>query len=154
MTDTFDDFVQPAAPGNPVEWATLRGHLLVMQVLEAIDHVPTVHTAPGEKSPAVRVNLYVLDGPHAGEDHDNTLVFGVALRGQLAPNVGRKVIGRLSQGQASPGKSAPWLLAQATDADMAAAREWASRRSMVNAAPPAGNAYGSPIPSHGAQAPF
>lgn len=131
---TFDDFVQPAAPGNPVEWATLKGSLLVMEVLEAIDHIPTVHTMAGEKTPAVRVNLYVLDGPHQGQDRDGALVFPKALQGQLTTNVGRKVIGRLSQGQATPGKSAPWLLAPATDADLAAARAWASQRSMVSAA--------------------
>jgi hypothetical protein len=105
-----------------------------------------MHTKAGEKTPAVRVNLYVLDGPHQGEDRDNTLVFGIALRGQLSPNVGRKVIGRLSQGQASQGKNAPWLLDQATDADLATARAWASQRTMTSAAPPA--------TGYSAQAPF
>lgn len=129
-----DDFVQPSS-ATGVEWATLKGSLLAFEVLSVEDHVPTVHTVAGEKSPAVKANVYVIDGPTAGEDHYGVLVFPKVLQGQLSGAVGRKVLGRLGQRPATPGKNAAWELASATAEDMAAARAWSARQSMTSAAP-------------------
>jgi hypothetical protein len=76
--------------------------------------IPTVH---GEAK-AIRANVVVLDGPNAGERHDDTLVFPKVLSSQLRPKIGEKVLGRLGQGQKKPGQSAPWILNEATEADV------------------------------------
>lgn len=125
MTD--DMFAQPAS-SSPLDLHALIGALLLIDVLSLEDHVPTVHTLPGEKTPAVRADVAVLDGPHAGEPHDGSLIFPRILQSQLKSNVGKKVLGRLRQGVAKPGKTAPWELAAATDADTAMARAWVARQ--------------------------
>lgn len=42
------------------------------------------------------------------------LWFNVALRNALKTKVGQKVLARIGQGTAKPGKSAPWILIDAT----------------------------------------
>lgn len=138
-----DEFVQPGAPGgDPLDLNALLGSLLVLEVKETIEHVNTVHTLPGEKTPAVRADVHVLDGSQQGLTREDALVFPRVLQGQLRGNVGKKVLGRLRKGQPTPGRSAPWELAPATQDDMQAAQRWAASRSMTSAAAP------------GAQAPF
>lgn len=135
---SFDEFVQPgAASGESFDLNPLIGSLLVFQVKELVDHVQTVHTLPGEKTPCVQADVYVLDGPHAGTERVDALVFPRGLQRQLRPHLGKKVLGRVRKGQAASGKSAPWELAPATEADLAAAQQWASRRTMVSATPAA-----------------
>jgi hypothetical protein len=49
------------------------------------------------------------------------LFFNVALKNSLKSKVGQKVLARIGQGTAKPGKSAPWILVDATgDADAVA----------------------------------
>jgi hypothetical protein len=42
------------------------------------------------------------------------LFFNVALKNALKAKVGQKVLARIGQGTAKPGKSAPWILNDAT----------------------------------------
>lgn len=136
-----DEFVQPSAPGgDPLDLNMFLGSLLVIDVSEVVDHIATVHTKPGEQTPAVRGDVHVVDGPHAGTTRKDALIFPRVMQGQLKGNVGKKVLGRLRRGTAKPGQSAPWELAPATEADMAAAREWASRRAFTPAASPSSEA--------------
>jgi hypothetical protein len=51
-------------------------------------------------------------------------VFPKVLASQLRSSVGGKVIGRLGQGIAKPGQSAPWTLNAATDADKETGRKY------------------------------
>jgi len=46
----------------------------------------------------------------------------VALRSALKPNIGKSVLARLGQGVAKPGKSAPWILIDATADEEAVAK--------------------------------
>lgn len=113
-------FADPASASG-VAWSDLQGKLLMFEVLGVEEHVPTVHTRPGEKNPAVRANLQVLDG--GGETYDDTLVFPKVLQSQLRSKVGQLVLGRLGQGAAKPGQSAPWKLEPATASDRQTAEE-------------------------------
>ncbi|KQP24315.1 hypothetical protein [Aeromicrobium sp. Leaf272] len=49
------------------------------------------------------------------------------LQSQLRGSVGQKVLGRLGQGNAKPGQSAPWLLNEATADDVAKAEQWVAQ---------------------------
>jgi len=64
------------------------------------------------------VNIVNLDDNTV---HNNVLFFNVALKNALKSKVGHKVLARIGQGTAKPGKSAPWILLDATnDADAVA----------------------------------
>lgn len=110
MTNPF------ATPGSTsgVDYAELNGSLLLIQPqsLEAC-----INTSLGTKE-AVRADIAVLDGPNAGAEHTDTLIFPRVLIGQLRSRIGQKVLGRLTQGAAKPGQNAPWILAEATPADV------------------------------------
>lgn len=111
-----DPFADPAE-STGLDYPDLMGSLLMFEVLGHEDHIPTVHTTPGEKNPAIRANVTVLDGKQAGKVYDDALVFPRVLIGQLRSRVGKVVLGRLGQGQAKAGKNPPWKLMPATDQD-------------------------------------
>jgi len=117
-------FATPAQPSEGLDLQGLRGSLLLLKVLFLEDHIPTVHTKPGEKSPAIRADVTVLDGPQAGKEYPDTLIFPKVLQSQLRSRIGQLVLGRLGQGQAKPGQTAPWKLDPATHADEQAAESW------------------------------
>lgn len=127
-----EEFAQPSM-STGIDLATISGSLLVVEVLSVEDHVPTVHTIAGEKSPAVKANVYVIDGAKQGEEFPGALLFPKVLQSQLKTNVGKKVLGRLRQGEKKPGKNAPWELAPATPDDVAAAQRWNATRGMTSA---------------------
>lgn len=132
-------FATPSAPSGGIDFKNYNGSLLLIDVLAVEAHVPTVHTKPGEQSPAVRANVAVIDGPGAGEKFDDTLIFPKILQSQTKAHVGEKVLGRLGQGVAKPGQSAPWQLAEATAADIAKAEAWVqanAKPTVTSAAPP------------------
>ena len=117
MTD--NPFAAPAASSG-IKWDVLKGALLLIEVLGIETEIPTVHGA----TDAVRANVTALDGPLAGDEYPNCLVFPRVLQGQLWSRVGAKVLGRLTQGTAKPGQSAPWLLAEGTEADIAVGKAY------------------------------
>lgn len=106
-------FAAPAAPGDGITWADLKGCLLL---IEPISVETDINTSYG-MSDAVRANVVVLDGEEKGERYDNTLVFPKLLQSQLSSKIGQKVLGRLGQGQQKPGQSPPWILSEATEQD-------------------------------------
>lgn len=116
MTDMFD------APGSAtgVKWEDLNGRLLLIQPLSEEKDIPTAFGSTN----AVRANVTVLDGPSAGEEFADTLIFPKVLQSQVKGNcgTGRFNLGRLGKGTAKPGQSAPWMLGDPTDADKDAAR--------------------------------
>lgn len=120
-----DQFAQPGPPGGePFDFNAHNGALLLIEVIGYEEHVPTVHTLPGEKTPAVRANINVLDGRMAGEKTRDTLVFPKVLQGQLRSNIGKLVLGRLRQGEAKNNKNPAWELTPATPQDTATAQQF------------------------------
>lgn len=115
----------PSAPGtgDKLDLKALNGALLYVTVAE---HVRDIETSFGPAN-AIRASVAVLDGEHKGEVHDDVLIFPRVLQSQLAAAVGAAdpaVVGRLGQGTAKPGKSAPWLLAEPTPDDLATAAKY------------------------------
>jgi hypothetical protein len=93
--------------GDSVKVADLAGKLLIITPIEHKREITTVHGV----TDAVEVNIVDLD---ADETHDNILFFNIALKNALKDKIGQKVLARIGQGTAKPGKSAPWVLIDAT----------------------------------------
>lgn len=132
-----------AAPSNATEnvkVADLANHLLIVTPVEYKTGIPTVH---GEAE-AIEVNVVDLD---TGKEHGSLLWFNVALRNSLKSKVGQKVLARIGQGAAKPGKSAPWILVDATsDATaIAKANAYLGGAGAKPAAAPAAAAPAGPI---------
>lgn len=100
-----------AAPSNntgeSVKVADLAGHLLIITPTEYKTGIQTVHGL----AEAVEVEIIDLD---TKQTHASLLWFNVALRNALKNKIGQKVLARIGQGAAKPGKSAPWILIDAT----------------------------------------
>lgn len=116
-----------AAPSSAtgVKWEDFKGALLVIEPHKLEEGVLT---SLGAKD-AVRADVHVLDGPNAGDTYADTLIFPRVLIGQTRASIGKKVLGRLGQGNAKPGQNAPWMLSEATPQDQAAAQAWLAQRS-------------------------
>lgn len=107
-----DPFASPAT-ANGIKWNDVHKSLVIVDVLSL---EKDLNTAFGT-SDAVRANIAVIDGEQKGETYEDCLIFPKGLQSQLKSKIGQKVIGRVTQGQAKAGQSAPWLLAEATEAD-------------------------------------
>ena len=101
-------FSSPSTTSEGIKVADLANHLLIIEPVEYKTGIDTVHG----KAEAVEVNVVDLDNGNA--KHDNLLWFNVALRNALKTKIGHKVLARIGQGSAKPGKSAPWILLDAT----------------------------------------
>ena len=100
-------FAAPSNATESVKVADLANHLLIIEPVEYKTGIPTVH---GEAE-AIEVNVIDLD---TDKEHSSLLWFNVALRNALKSKTGQKVLARIGQGTAKPGKSAPWILVDAT----------------------------------------
>ena len=125
-------FSAPSTNNESVKVADLNGHLLILEALEYKTGIPTVH---GDAD-AIEVRINDLD---TGQSHESVLFFNVALKNALKTKIGQKVLARIGQGTAKPGKSAPWILIDATgDADaVAKANAFIAGTPAVAAAPAA-----------------
>ena len=101
-------FSSPSTTSEGIKVADLANHLLIIEPVEYKTGIDTVHG----KAEAVEVNVVDLDNGNA--KHENLLWFNVALRNALKTKIGHKVLARIGQGSAKPGKSAPWILLDAT----------------------------------------
>jgi hypothetical protein len=107
-------FSAPSTSTESVKVADLNGHLLIIEPIEYKTGITTVH---GDAD-AIEVRINDLD---TNTSHDSVLFFNVALKNALKTKIGQKVLARIGQGTAKPGKSAPWILVDATgDADAVA----------------------------------
>ncbi|GAA4908313.1 hypothetical protein GCM10023405_32390 [Streptomonospora salina] len=134
MTDPFAPPPTPTA-STGVKAADLQGRLLLIRPLS---HEPDVLTMYGSKE-AVRCTIAELDGPDAETTHEDVMVFGRGLVGQLRAALDggvAMVLGRMGQGQAKPGQNAPWRLLDPTEQDSATARAYLARRPNQQQAPP------------------
>lgn len=108
-------FAAPSNASDSVKVADLAGHLLIITPIEYKTGIQTVHGL----AEAVEVNVVDLD---TKQNYASLLWFNVALRNALKSKLNQKVLARIGQGAAKPGKSAPWILLDATgDANAIAA---------------------------------
>lgn len=123
-------FADPASASG-VKWEDHNGALLLITP----HTVETgVNTSFGSKD-AVRADVAVLDGAHAGEEYPDVLIFPGVLIGQLRSQLGKKVIGRLGQGVGKPGQKPPWKLIEATDADKQIGMAYLNKTQLATPAP-------------------
>lgn len=108
-------FAAPSNATESVKVADLANHLLIISPVEYKTGIPTVH---GDAE-AIEVNVIDLD---TNQEHSSLLWFNVALRNALKTKTGQKVLARIGQGTAKPGKSAPWILIDATSDAAAVAK--------------------------------
>lgn len=113
-------FTDPTPPGDFLDLKEVNGALLILTPVRVEKDVQTVH---GE-SDAVVTNVQVVDGPHAGETYDDTMIFPKLLRSQLSKQIGNTLVARLGQGAKQPGKNPPWMLTAATEAEKAKATQY------------------------------
>jgi hypothetical protein len=140
-------FQQPSQ-GDRVNISELVGSLVLIWVREYRDDITTTFGP----SDAVAVDLHTLDGPQGGERFENTLIFQKALIGSLRSAVGGDpVLGRIGQGTAKPGQSAPYILQPFTEQDAALATSYIQRMPKPFQAPASGN--GQPANPPAAAAP-
>jgi hypothetical protein len=100
-------FSPPSMNDGNIKVADLAGQLLIITPTDYKTGIKTVH---GDAE-AVEVTLVNLD---TDKTYDSVLFFNVALRNSLKQKIGQKVLARIGQGTAKPGKSAPWILLDAT----------------------------------------
>ena len=108
----------------------MNGHLLILEPTEYKTGIQTVH---GEAD-AIEVRIVDLD---TNQTHESVLFFNVALKNSLKTKIGQKVLARIGQGVAKPGKSAPWILVDATADAAAVAKANAFISGAATAAPAA-----------------
>jgi hypothetical protein len=118
------DIVSAAPSGVGIEWPALKKRLLVVEPLEVEKDIKTKYGV----SDAVRANVYVRVSKTEWEDYEDTLVFPRVLQGQFRKQIGKIVVGRLTQGEATKGQDPPWVLAEATEDDLAVARAFLASR--------------------------
>ena len=126
MTTDQDPFEDPAH-GDRIVFDDVNGSLLLFTV-HSVEH--GIETAFGE-SDAVKCDVAVLDGDQKGTTFENTLIFPRVLQGALGPKVGKKVLGRLGQGEAKKGQSPPWMLDDPTDDDKKVGRAWIAKQAEI-----------------------
>ena len=129
-------FSPPSMNDGNIKVADLAGQLLIITPIDYKTGIKTVH---GDAE-AVEVTLVNLD---TNKTYDSVLFFNVALRNSLKQKIGQKVLARIGQGTAKPGKSAPWILLDATT-DAAAL---AKANAYLGAAPASAPAAAPAVPA-------
>jgi hypothetical protein len=129
-------FSPPSMNDGNIKVADLAGQLLIITPTDYKTGIKTVH---GDAE-AVEVTLVNLD---TNKTYDSVLFFNVALRNSLKQKIGQKVLARIGQGTAKPGKSAPWILLDATT-DAAAL---AKANAYLGAAPASAPAVAPAVPA-------
>ena len=130
-------FTAPASSSEGVKVADLNGHLLIVTPIEYKTGINTVNGI----AEAIEVSIVDLD---TNEEHHSVLWFNVALRNALKPLIGNKVLGRIGQGVAKPGKNAPWILLDATGDATAVAKANAYIAGGIKAPAPVAQATPTP----------
>jgi len=113
-------FSAPATGGgDKLAVAAINQHYVVIFVKSYEENITTAH-GPAN---AVRVNVADLT---TGTHHLDVLWFPKVIVGSLRSQVGSMVLAKIAQGDPQPGKSAPWILEDATQeaAVVAAANKW------------------------------
>ena len=121
-------FSPPSMNESGPKVADLAGQLLIITPTDYKVGIKTIH---GDAE-AVEVSLVNLD---TNKTYDSVLFFNVALRSALKQKIGQKVLARIGQGTAKPGKSAPWILLDATTDAAALAKANAYLGASAAAAP-------------------
>lgn len=119
----MSQFATPSAPSGGITWANHKNALVLV---EPVSFEVGIQTSFGAAD-AVKATVHVIEGTGAPATYEDTLIFPKLLVSQTKGMVGQKVLGRLGQGSAKPGQSAPWLLNEATADDISKAEAWVAQ---------------------------
>ncbi len=106
-----------AGDGERIALRDLEGSVVVMVAKE---YVAAIETANGTTD-AVNVDINDISG---GRSYKDQLVFARVLVNGLKGKIGVPVLGVVGKGAAKAGKSSPWVLHSATEAQRTAAAEY------------------------------
>ena len=109
-----------AGDGERIALRDLEGSVVVMVAKE---YVAAIETANGTTD-AVRVTIHDISGQRTYADQ---LVFARVMVNGLKEKIGQQVLGVVGKGASKPGKSAPWVLNSATEAQATAASEYMAK---------------------------
>ena len=106
----MSNFAAPLSSSAGPKPADLAGQLLIIKPLDYRKDIDTVNG----KADAISCDVINLD---KNEEYSDVLFFNIAIRNALKGLIGQQVLCRIGQGVAKPGKTAPWILSDAsTDA--------------------------------------
>jgi hypothetical protein len=126
----MEAFASPAAASAGPKPADLQGQLVIFKPIEYRSGIDTVN-GPAD---AISCDIINLD---TNEEHSDVLFFNIAIRNALRPLIGQRVLGRIQQGVAKPGKTAPWIIADASTDAAAVAKAAAYKPGSAASAPKA-----------------
>ncbi len=106
-----------AGDGERIALRDLEGSVVVMVPEEYVAAVETINGT----SDAVRVTIHNISGQKTYADQ---LLFARVIVNGLKGRIGEKVLGVVGKGASKPGKSAPWVINSATEAQAQAASEY------------------------------
>jgi len=114
-------FQQPPPSGDIFKIADYNGALVLIYVHELREDIVTSF-GPTD---AIRADVHVLDGEHAGDSFENALLFGRALVPSLSGAVkGEPVLGRIGTGVPKPGQNPPFIIQPYDERDAKIATDW------------------------------
>lgn len=126
MSDwTFGD---PKGPGDQFQTKDYVGRLVAFVDGKRV----TTDTKFGETEATQCRYAIVIDGDEAGTVFDDPIIFGNISRDAEADAESKIRLGRIAQGEAKPGKNAPFILEAATDEDKKLAGEWFDANAVIN----------------------
>jgi hypothetical protein len=121
----MSDMFQRPSSGDHFKAADHLGKLVLF---ETIGGKEMVKTNFGDTE-AVTADVTVIDADGGPQTYPRSLVFGAALIGTLTRALpGKPLLGRIGQGQAKAGQSAPWVLADYSDQDAQLAGQYLTQR--------------------------
>ena len=106
--------------GERIALRELEGSVVVMV---AEEYVASIDTQNGNTD-AIRVTIHDITGSKTYKDQ---LVFARVIVNGLKEKIGAPVLGVVSKGNAKAGKSSPWVLTTATEAQKAAAADYMAK---------------------------
>lgn len=106
--------------GERIALRELEGSVVVMVAEEYVASIDTQNGA----TDAIRVTIHDITGSKTYKDQ---LVFARVIVNGLKDKIGAPVLGVVSKGAAKPGKSSPWVLTTATEAQKAAAADYMAK---------------------------
>jgi hypothetical protein len=126
----MEAFASPAAASAGPKPADLQGQLLIFKPIEYRSGIETVN-GPAD---AISCDVTNLD---TNQEYSDVLFFNIAIRNALRPLIGQRVLGRIQQGVAKPGKTAPWIIVDASADQAAIAKASAYKPGAATPAPAA-----------------
>jgi hypothetical protein len=117
----FQTLGEPSAgDGERVSLRDLEGSVVVMI---AEEYIASLETANGVTD-CVKCKIHDITSSKTYEDQ---LIFARVIVNGLKDKIGSPVLGVVSKGAAKPGKSSPWVLTTATEAQKAAAADYMAK---------------------------